>query len=156
MNNKYIDKNTFEILENIFEVDDEIAESISLLNKKGYHTLFSCSGHLKEPVYYKSVCNISEFNDDRPKDSYIVEIDDKNFTLLSKLKTISIYVNFDKEYNFINLPEGFIYDNEINILEHRINKYKNNERIDVNILEEEMIKYNKILLDWVNNLPSKR
>jgi hypothetical protein len=30
---------------NTFECDDKIAESIILLYKKGYHTVFSCSGH---------------------------------------------------------------------------------------------------------------
>ena len=48
---KYINLETFEITTEepkIFEVDDEIAEAILLLNKKGYKTLFSCAGHTDE------------------------------------------------------------------------------------------------------------
>ena len=39
---KYIDKTTFDIVENVFDVDDDIANSISILNKKGYYTQYSC------------------------------------------------------------------------------------------------------------------
>lgn len=44
---KYIDKKTFEIIDdsNYFEVDDNIANTISVLNKKGYKTKACCSGH---------------------------------------------------------------------------------------------------------------
>ena len=31
---KFMDVNTFEIVDNVFEVDDDIAETISILNKK--------------------------------------------------------------------------------------------------------------------------
>ena len=48
MNNKYIDKKTFEIVDNVFEVDEDIADIISILNKKGYYTKFCCSGHAKD------------------------------------------------------------------------------------------------------------
>lgn len=49
----YINKNDFSILdyikdedqENYFECDELIAPAISLLNKKGYETIFCCSGH---------------------------------------------------------------------------------------------------------------
>ena len=43
----YIDAKTFDIVENpsVFEVDNKIAEAISILNKKGYRTIFSCQGH---------------------------------------------------------------------------------------------------------------
>ena len=34
---KFIDVNTFEIVDNVFEVDDDIAETISILNKKSFY-----------------------------------------------------------------------------------------------------------------------
>ena len=60
---KYIDSKTFDIIENpdFFKVDYDIAETISVLNKKGYRTIFSCSGHnrngflshtIKDPIQY--------------------------------------------------------------------------------------------------------
>jgi len=60
MNSKYIDKKIYELLDNVFCVDKEIAETISLLNKKGFHTLSSCSGYIKEPLFYKKKYNMNE------------------------------------------------------------------------------------------------
>lgn len=34
-----------------FDVDDAIAEAIQILNRKGYYTLFSCSGHTDDQHY---------------------------------------------------------------------------------------------------------
>lgn len=34
----------------LIEIDKDIVESISILNKKGYHTVFCCSGHIHENV----------------------------------------------------------------------------------------------------------
>lgn len=34
MNHKYINKETFEIVDNVFEVDEDISQTISILNKK--------------------------------------------------------------------------------------------------------------------------
>lgn len=50
---------------NKFEVDKDIAESISLLNKKGYYTRYSCSGHVKDPRMYEKyrVKKDEKFND---------------------------------------------------------------------------------------------
>lgn len=45
MNHKYIDIKTFDIIDDVFEVDEYIAEAISILNKKGYYTKYCCSGH---------------------------------------------------------------------------------------------------------------
>lgn len=44
MNNKYIDKKTFEIVDNVFKVDEDIADTISILNKKGYYTKYYMNG----------------------------------------------------------------------------------------------------------------
>ena len=53
MNHKYINSETFEIMNNIIEVDEAIAETISILNKKGYYTKYCCSGHVKDPRLYE-------------------------------------------------------------------------------------------------------
>ena len=54
MNHKYINSKTFEIIDDVFEVDEDIAEAISILNKKGYYTKYCCSGHVKDPRLYES------------------------------------------------------------------------------------------------------
>ena len=62
MKNKYIDSKTFEINDDIFEVDEAIAESIVLLNKKGYKTLFCCSGHNDKEIHKFKTTN-ENFNE---------------------------------------------------------------------------------------------
>ena len=56
---------TFFMCYNKFEVDKDIAESISLLNKKGYYTRYSCSGHVKDLRMYEKyrVKKDERFND---------------------------------------------------------------------------------------------
>ena len=63
-----IHKKSFDILndceegkgDDYFEVDENIALIISLLNKKGYKTTFSCSGH--------AFANINEFRAENKED----------------------------------------------------------------------------------------
>lgn len=45
MNHKYLNSETFEVIDNIIEVDEDIAETISVLNKKGYCTNFLPKSH---------------------------------------------------------------------------------------------------------------
>ena len=92
---------------NKFEVDKDIAESISLLNKKGYYTRYSCSGHVKDPRMYEKyrVKKDEKFND---KDlGYILKDDKDNYEILMPNRYTSIYLMFDKKYEFDNVPIGF-------------------------------------------------
>lgn len=92
---------------NKFEVDKDIAESISLLNKKGYYTRYSCSGHVKDPRMYEKyrVKKDERFND---KDlGYILKDDKDNYEILMPNRYTSIYLMFDKKYEFDNVPIGF-------------------------------------------------
>ena len=63
----YINKNDFSIIkscqdpriiDNYFECDDLIAPAISLLNRKGYRTVFCCSGHPYATIEAASVVSI--------------------------------------------------------------------------------------------------
>ena len=143
---KYIDKNTFEILDNVFEVDELIASSISLLNKKGYHTLFSCGGHVKDPRIYEKY-NIAK--DDVIED-YAYKIDNNN--VLEPYSFTSIYIKFNKKYFFENLPENFELLDD-NILEKIIYYYDNNIKRESKEIDNEIIKYNNILYTWCEKLP---
>ena len=66
MKHKYISNENFEIIENptFFEVDEEIAETISILNKKGYKTRYCCAGHIEDSCYkVKLPISYYAFND---------------------------------------------------------------------------------------------
>lgn len=112
MNNKYISTDNYEIIEknNFFEVDEKIAETISILNKKGYITKYSCSGHLLT-YSYKFKDDISLINEAK-KDNliHIFNVNDKSFEYYRDVEITSVYVKFIKHYNFPNLPDGFEYE----------------------------------------------
>ena len=107
MNHKYIDKETFEIVDNIFEVDEDIAETISVLNKKGYYTKYCCSGHVTDPRLYElyNVKNDDEF--ELKNLGYIVNKKDDNYDIIMPSIYTSVYIMFNTNYNFNNLPQGF-------------------------------------------------
>ncbi|MBQ9072768.1 MAG: hypothetical protein IJY25_06390 [Bacilli bacterium] len=150
--NKYIDKNTFEIVDNVFEVDEDIAETISILNKKGYYTLYSCSGHVKDPRLYEKY--IVQKNDgDNLIDSYIVDKEQKSYSVLKPYTFTVVYIKFDKDYKFNNLPNGFTKKDD-NIIEKIINYYDNGKKIKSDVIDQEINFSNKILLEWAKKLPN--
>ena len=53
---QYINSKTFELENDIFEVDELMADSIILLNKKGYKTEYCCQGHYSSQIH-KIKCN---------------------------------------------------------------------------------------------------
>lgn len=168
----FIDSKTYEIIPDskIIEADDNIAEAISVLNKKGYRTEYCCGGHINEYKFYsgviadKSLLNEEKFKKDYIE-YYICDIDENNFKVIYPDKITSIYIKFSKDYKFDNLPEGFkkvpIWDyskndfsrSEFDTIEHTINYYQNSVVRDNKDVYNEIIKYNKLLLEWANNLP---
>ena len=128
--NSIIDKNTFEIYEhdedypNIFICDKRIASSIALLNKKGYKTLASCSGHYR-----------LEWNDQKDTSTYIL------FDKIYEFKYIpNSFIKEDR-------------DNKT-VIESLTNLIENGKLRDRFEFERELDIKLKELNDWVNNLPS--
>ena len=170
-NHKFIDALSYEIIsdELIIEVDPDIAEAISLLNQKGYRTKASCSGHALDLAYYKQVCDISLLDEEEIKkdypEYYIVDKTDKTFTLIAPKPATSIYIMFEQDYHFASLPEDFVkepsFDNnlmewsktEFDTIRKRIDYYENNVKRNPNDVQQEILKYNNLLLDWVRKLP---
>jgi len=152
---KYINKNTFEIIDDIFEVDEDIAETISVLNKKGYHTLYCCSGHNRDPRLYEKYhikktddCNYNNV------DSYVVDEKDDSYNLLKAYTYTGIYIMFDKDYKFSNLPNAFYKDDNNTIRSNKINYYNGNKRKNGNDIDKEIRNLNNDLLDWAKSLPN--
>lgn len=154
MNHKYIDIKTFDIVNNVFEIDEDIAESISLLNKKGYYTRYSCSGHVKDSRMYEMYrVKKSEKLDDKDL-GFIVKYNKDDYEILMPNRYTSIYVMFDKKYEFDNLPDGFyILDDEVTTIYKDIMYYENNIKKKSNDIQSEIDKSNYELLEWVKTLP---
>lgn len=171
-NHTFIDSKTYEIIpdENIIEVDDEIAEAISILNKKGYKTQYCCGGHIKNMFKYdKQICDISLLDEEKIKQDFIEyfisNISDTKFSLISPIEFTSIYIKFDKDYNFEYLPAGFTkspaWDDNISdwskenfdTIEHKVPYYEKKIVRKVDDVHNEIIKYNKLLVNWANKLP---
>lgn len=167
---KYIDSKTFEIIDNLnfFDVDDEIAEAIVILNKKGYRTIYSCAGHNKsgclmktqeEPIEFYEEW-IQKYGDDITTN--FIGKDNKYFYHKDEEIATYTYVSFDKKYDFEVLPDGFEIDDS-GIL-FSIGKfcyyYNNNDtKFDFNRksdfeIDNELKKTQNNLLDWSKKLKS--
>ena len=92
----FMDEKTYRIclinaINGRFEVDAMIAKTIQILNRKGYKTLFCCSGHAKKDV---SV-NVENMDGNVMPDMCLTDFYNQ------------IYIAFQKGTILPNLPEGF-------------------------------------------------
>lgn len=167
----YINKNDFEIVgyvadekrkENYFECDDLIAPSISLLNKKGYKTIFCCSGHpyaTIDVVFSPEIPSKEDLGDIEllwveDSDEYsdqCLDIDEFKYALICKCHYGEVfYIIFEDDYDFPELPGDAYFDKE--------NKgiYWNHDvkaTDDFSVMCKIFI-INKEFYEWVEKLPS--
>ena len=161
---KYLDINKLEYLNNVIELDDLIADSILELNKKGYKTSASCSGHSNIELY--------QFNAPLKEKQNIINmgytIFEESDLIYSAFPSVSTYcyIKFDKEYKFKKIPNDFVAElnnklinsikNDYISLDYiakRINFFDENEnRKAKDQIDKEIIDTNNILLEWVNSL----
>lgn len=155
---KYINLETFEITDNVdgfIECDAEIAELIALLNKKGYKTRYSSAGHFDRLFYYEDSKPVSEksfFEENKELGLEIIRVTDEKIIYRGLGIESNLYISFDKEYNFSDLPEGFVFeDNNIiriyfQLQDENGNKYTLNElkNIQKSAIEK--------LYKWAQNL----
>lgn len=157
MNHKYININTFEIIDNIIEVDEDIAKTISILNKKGYYTKFCCSGHLKDPRLYEMYHRKNDMKYDDIDLGYIVNKDTDSFDILMPYTFTSVYVMFKENYNFNNIPAYFYVVDEKDVngytIERIIEYYNNGIKRSCADIDKEIKDTNNALLEWARELP---
>lgn len=181
----YINNNTFGIeqekTENNFEVDTLMAETISLLNKKGYKTLSSNAGHvyhyfIRKRAYSKEDLKTDSngikfmyvgYHNGTPVKYELVSQDSNDFIeyksshqdlVLSKdygvfrvtIPVITIQITFNKSYDFQDLPRDWKTD-DCTIM-HKIFYYF--DTLNIQQLEQEIIKSNEEILNWVKQLPT--
>ena len=163
--NSLINKKTYDICKHAedcndyFICDKVIAPAISLLNKKGYTTYASCSGHYKIEFYEwfdEDIKNLEEFKNN-PR-IIIKKIKEKTFDFWSEIDKTMTYILFDKQYEFKTLPKGFKIDNSNGktSIESETNFYDESGRKKKNIVEKEIEEKCKILKDWIEKLPEKK
>lgn len=161
-----IDKNTYEIFKHeedcpfAFISDKAIAPSISELNKRGYETLASCSGHYKNEFYEWFNEDIKKLNEYKNNDKVIIkEIRDDNFDYWTIVDKTITYILFNKHYDFDNLPDGFEYylGDDRTCIQSEINYYDEfNNRKKRKVVEEEIERNCIKLLEWVKQLPNMK
>ena len=167
----FINKNDFSIVNRVidnkmendyFECDDLIAPAISLLNRKGYKTLFCCSGHpyatidwalTKDKIieadedfeilftgYSKDVDGIEDF-----------DIEEYPYYVVHKcFCSDMLYVSFEDAYNFNTLPGDSYIDNTNNSL-YWDPKMKSTNDFDVML---KIFQMNQEFYKWVEKLDS--
>lgn len=87
-------------------IDEEIAEDIAVLNKKGYETMFCCSSHSeKDPLMYVVFSYAQDFEGiDPPEDFYFDTTDSYNEGVIT-LRIKESCVIKDYETNLFRIPE---------------------------------------------------
>lgn len=174
---KYLDLEKLEYNDKIVEIDDDIAEAILELNRKGYKTYACCSGHSNIELY-QNIAPLEE-KEELIKSGHIVFYeDDMVYTAYPSIST-HCYIKFDDAYNFKNIPNGFIYETKEEAYNRHIEylkkhpEYKeadkdivfgdsisrgiyfldeNDKRKSKEIIEKEIKEANEDLLKWVKEL----
>ena len=160
--NSIIDRNTFEVTlhaedhKDVFICDKAIANVVALLNKKGYKTIASCSGHYKIEFYEYLKEDINKLEEYKNNNRIIIkEIRDNDFDYWEEVDKTIMYILFDKIYDFNNLPKGFKLDNtrEKTCIEYTINFYDENDKHrTIKDVTREIEEKSKELEEWVKQL----
>ena len=159
---KFISPN-FEVVDSIpgyFEVDDDIALVIALLNKKGYITTYSCSGHNKIEYTDEDTCSIDLLEDLIDDDRIRILRHENNKTVFtSEVLGNSTYITFKDAYEFDTLPNGFTL-NEFNnglVLSKSLDYYPEGSKIRKSQSDiDKEVKNNCLsLLKWAKNLEKR-
>jgi len=172
----YINNNTYEVEQqktiSNFEVDTLMAETISLLNQKGYKTLSSNAGHVYHHFFRSKTYTQEDLKTDNNGTSYLyvgyhngtpvkyelISQDDINQEDLTTgmfrvtFPVVKLYILFDKQYAFNNLPSNWYFNANDNTIVCKIDY--NFDTLDFKVLSNDIIKANHDLLRWVKDLPN--
>ena len=160
---KYLNSKTFEIDNDTFEVDDEIAETIYILNKKGYHTTYSCSGHSEpqiQSIIYVPVETIESFVEMNKDLKYYILGKQKLgvqdvYAIITGFDYTEVYISFDKEYEFSSIPHNFEYSTSGNhsTLSQIFNLFdESGEMFPEDEVNNKLKEANEELLNWAKSL----
>ena len=162
--NSIIDRDTFEVTihaedhPKVFVCDKPIAPIVALLNKKGYKTIASCSGHYRIEFYEYLDEDIKYLDEYKQDDRIIIKkVKDKTFDYFKEVDMTHMYILFDKDYYFTTLPLDFNVrknDNRL-MIDYTINYYdeKHNHK-SISMVMREIDNKCKLLEEWVKELPN--
>ena len=164
--NSIIDRNTYEVYTHAedapigFVCDMNIAPAIAILNKKGYETFASCSGHYKLEFYEYFDEDIKKLNEYKESNHIIIKkIKDKTFDYWEEVDKTLIYILFKKDYEFKTCPQGFTIsqtEDGRTMIESIVDFYDNgDEKKPRSQVENEIDEKCQILNSWVEELPYK-
>ena len=165
--NSIIDKTTFEVCTHaedhpkVFVCDKSIAPVIAILNKKGYKTYASCSGHYRIEFYEYFDEDISKLKEYKQDNRIIIrKIKDNSFDYWKEVDKTILYILFANKYELNNLPSEFkLYtddgsDHLRTYIECEISYYdKNNEHRKIGDVLKEIDDKCQLLKEWAENLP---
>lgn len=167
---KYIDSDTFEIRDNVFEVDGLMAEAISILNKKGYKTRYCCSGHIDNSIHSIKLENDKVENIIKTEDTQYEIVKKGDYSIVYfKTPGTRTYIMFDKDYNFKTIPKGFEKENktelkdgryidvedEYDVIYKMVYFYSDGVMKDEEVILNEIYDNNKLFLEWAKGLPER-
>lgn len=135
--------------QNVFEVDELIAEQLAMLCNKGYITQYSCSGHPFSSCSYKVIEALKEKENIVSEDhvavsSFCGEEAQVVCDIYERLDD-EMYIRFKQSYSFESAPVGWSYDGcTLRIQIHATNK--------IDFFRQILLSAEK-LNDWIKLLP---
>lgn len=102
-----------EIFDRHFEVDELIALPIIELNKKGYVTTYSCSGH---PFFWNLSYKHQEDEEQDYNEAIFHDEDDELYFYADRTSIEEAYIAFAENYEFRKLPDGWWHDRDRNAI----------------------------------------
>lgn len=169
----YLNLKTFELyngsnikdyLDEFIEIDELLAPIIVVLNQKGYHTDFSCSGHPFSDIcegtfgesFFGKNCTLSD--EEKLKKVagviygtvYCEKTDDPQFPyrVVFENDAHKLYISFsDAKISFDELPDGFEFKGGCLSCEYDAPDYYSLLQMRLDICKK--------LYDWANELPNR-
>lgn len=148
-----LSKEKCELSDKYIYVDKLLADTVMTLINKGYKTKASCSAH-SELKFHQVSQRIPKEDFEKHigyKHAFIVDEKDGYVEFYSEVMGCNTYIMFEEEYDFENLPDGFIYDDK-SITKDVLFYDENDIRKSTEQIEKEIQQNCKVLNEWANNL----